>query len=137
MEKCQCPEGYYGYSCEDCDIGYYRSQEGPLGPFCTKCDCSGHADTCHPETGECVNLIPPKIADQLIIPPDYCHFYPENCTRDDTEVNRILILSQCLKITHKKSHSIQQVFDGKLQRNLNEFRILKKSPEKFVKLKEN
>ena len=89
MEKCQCPEGYYGYSCEDCDIGYYRSQEGPLGPFCTKCDCSGHADTCHPETGECINLIPPKIAEALIIP-DYCHFYPEKCTRDDTEVSYIL-----------------------------------------------
>ena len=24
VEMCTCPEGYYGYSCEDCAVGYYR-----------------------------------------------------------------------------------------------------------------
>ena len=107
VEKCECPEGYYGYSCEDCDIGYYRSQEGPLGPFCTKCDCSGHADTCHPETGECVNLVPPPEIEIVIEVGDpqglhhYCHFHPEKCTIDDKEVRPIILTSQRLKITEK------------------------------------
>ena len=103
VEKCECPEGYYGYSCEDCDIGYYRSQEGPLGPFCTKCDCSGHADTCHPETGECVNLKPPpeiEVGDPQGLH-HYCHFHPEKCTIDDKEVRPIILTSQRLKITEK------------------------------------
>ena len=24
VELCQCPEGYHGFSCEDCSVGYYR-----------------------------------------------------------------------------------------------------------------
>ena len=24
VEFCQCPEGYHGFSCEDCSLGYYR-----------------------------------------------------------------------------------------------------------------
>ena len=32
------------------------SSEGPFGPVCEKCQCHGHADTCHPITGECVDL---------------------------------------------------------------------------------
>ena len=24
VELCNCPAGYYGYSCQECDIGYYR-----------------------------------------------------------------------------------------------------------------
>ena len=28
----------------------------PLGPVCEKCKCNGHAETCHPHTGECIQL---------------------------------------------------------------------------------
>ena len=28
----------------------------PLGPVCEKCKCHGHAETCHPHTGECIQL---------------------------------------------------------------------------------
>ena len=28
----------------------------PLGPVCEMCQCNGHAETCHPHTGECVEL---------------------------------------------------------------------------------
>ena len=24
VELCKCPAGYYGFSCQECDIGYYR-----------------------------------------------------------------------------------------------------------------
>ena len=30
----------------------------PLGFFCTPCQCNGHAEICHPSTGECVILEP-------------------------------------------------------------------------------
>lgn len=84
VELCQCPEGYYGYSCEDCDIGYYRSQEGPLGPICTKCNCNNHADTCHPLTGECVSLTFNPQSAPITIPDndeveEICHFRPDLC----------------------------------------------------------
>ena len=26
--------------------------------ICQPCQCNGHADTCHPITGQCVNLVP-------------------------------------------------------------------------------
>ena len=24
VELCECPDGYHGFSCEDCSVGYYR-----------------------------------------------------------------------------------------------------------------
>ncbi|RZC38567.1 Laminin B domain containing protein, partial [Asbolus verrucosus] len=58
VEKCSCPSGYSGLSCESCAFGYVRimtnttskwAQQG----FCGKCDCNGHSETCNPDTGEC------------------------------------------------------------------------------------
>uniref|UniRef100_A0A0K2UE20 Laminin subunit alphalike [Acyrthosiphon pisum] n=1 Tax=Lepeophtheirus salmonis TaxID=72036 RepID=A0A0K2UE20_LEPSM len=81
IEKCECPEGYFGDSCEDCDVGYYRVSEGPFGPICVPCNCHGHADTCHPVTGECVNLTPEESheAQALEALPHICHFQPDLC----------------------------------------------------------
>ena len=91
VELCTCPPGFYGYSCEDCALGYYRSQEGPLGPHCKACECNGHADICHPLTGECVTMEP------LIVPPGVdpddptlCHFRPDQCLIVDEEVRKRL-----------------------------------------------
>lgn len=53
VEKCYCPPGYTGLSCEDCAPGYYRDPNGPHGGFCIPCQCNGHADTCDCETGIC------------------------------------------------------------------------------------
>ena len=82
------------------------SSEDPLGPVCEKCECFGHAETCHPITGECVTLQcvdgqcppcvegmegcgSPCIGDDCEGPesdpqtyPDpvvYCHFNPDKC----------------------------------------------------------
>ena len=59
VEKCECPPGYKGLSCEDCAPSWTRfinqnapaNEEIPLG-ICVPCDCHG-GSTCHPETGEC------------------------------------------------------------------------------------
>uniref|UniRef100_A0A672NHM3 Laminin subunit gamma-1 n=1 Tax=Sinocyclocheilus grahami TaxID=75366 RepID=A0A672NHM3_SINGR len=54
VEKCACPQGYLGQHCEQCDLGYRRSQP-ELGRFssCESCNCNGHSDTCDPVTGMC------------------------------------------------------------------------------------
>lgn len=53
VEKCSCPQGYAGNSCEDCAEGYYRIKEGPYGGYCVPCQCNGHAATCDCDTGIC------------------------------------------------------------------------------------
>eukprot|EP00092_Neocalanus_flemingeri_P030526 GFUD01033144.1.p1 GENE.GFUD01033144.1~~GFUD01033144.1.p1 ORF type:complete len:1379 (+),score=380.56 GFUD01033144.1:81-4217(+) len=49
VEECQCPEGYSGLSCEQCDTGYYRDESdissGPLGA-CKPCPCNDNQDSC-------------------------------------------------------------------------------------------
>lgn len=53
IERCHCPPGYVGNSCEDCAAGYYRDSTGPHGGYCVPCQCNGHADTCDVNTGIC------------------------------------------------------------------------------------
>lgn len=53
VEKCYCPAGYQGLSCEDCAPGYYRDPNGPHGGYCIPCQCNGHAKTCDYNTGIC------------------------------------------------------------------------------------
>lgn len=54
VERCSCPAGYAGNSCEDCAPGYYRDPNGPHGGYCIPCQCNGHADTCDLNTGVCI-----------------------------------------------------------------------------------
>ncbi|XP_069593848.1 laminin subunit gamma-2 [Ranitomeya imitator] len=53
VEKCDCPVGYKGDSCDQCTPGYYRESPA-LGAFspCVPCRCQG-GGRCDPETGDC------------------------------------------------------------------------------------
>nr|XP_009687092.1 PREDICTED: laminin subunit alpha-2 [Struthio camelus australis] len=62
IEKCDCPLGYSGLSCESCSSGFYRLPSSPaartpaqsLGT-CVVCQCHGHSNMCDPETSICQN----------------------------------------------------------------------------------
>ncbi|XP_067227655.1 basement membrane-specific heparan sulfate proteoglycan core protein isoform X15 [Chanodichthys erythropterus] len=55
VEQCQCPPGYRGLSCQDCAPGYTRTGGGLYLGHCEPCECNGHSDSCHPETGICMS----------------------------------------------------------------------------------
>ncbi|NWJ04763.1 LAMA2 protein, partial [Crypturellus undulatus] len=62
IEKCDCPLGYSGLSCELCSSGFYRLPPSPAGRSpaqslgtCVVCQCHGHSNMCDPETSICQN----------------------------------------------------------------------------------
>lgn len=62
IEKCDCPPGYSGLSCETCMPGFYRLHSepggrtpGPTLGTCVPCQCHGHSNLCDPETSVCQN----------------------------------------------------------------------------------
>uniref|UniRef100_A0A452GNE6 Uncharacterized protein n=1 Tax=Gopherus agassizii TaxID=38772 RepID=A0A452GNE6_9SAUR len=57
VEECHCPPGYQGLSCQDCAAGYTRTGGGLYLGHCELCECNGHSDSCHPETGACSNCL--------------------------------------------------------------------------------
>ncbi|XP_074498541.1 basement membrane-specific heparan sulfate proteoglycan core protein isoform X4 [Sebastes fasciatus] len=57
VEQCRCPPGYQGLSCQDCAPGYTRTGGGLYLGHCELCECNGHSDTCHPETGICTSCL--------------------------------------------------------------------------------
>ncbi|XP_076022702.1 basement membrane-specific heparan sulfate proteoglycan core protein isoform X2 [Genypterus blacodes] len=57
VEECRCPPGYQGLSCQDCGPGYTRTGGGLYLGHCELCECNGHSDSCHPETGICSNCL--------------------------------------------------------------------------------
>ncbi|GIY26654.1 laminin subunit alpha-2 [Caerostris darwini] len=57
VEKCVCPVGYAGLSCELCAPGY-KSVTGPkIGHVCERCDCYNHAESCDNDYGRCENCM--------------------------------------------------------------------------------
>ncbi|XP_044068676.1 basement membrane-specific heparan sulfate proteoglycan core protein isoform X9 [Siniperca chuatsi] len=57
VEECTCPQGYRGPSCQECDEGYTRTSSGLYLGTCKRCDCNGHASSCDPETGRCLQCL--------------------------------------------------------------------------------
>ncbi|XP_069039964.1 basement membrane-specific heparan sulfate proteoglycan core protein isoform X5 [Lepisosteus oculatus] len=57
VEECACPQGYKGPSCQECDAGYIRTGSGLYLGTCERCDCNGHASSCDPDTGECLQCL--------------------------------------------------------------------------------
>ncbi|XP_006926219.1 laminin subunit alpha-2 isoform X1 [Pteropus alecto] len=62
IERCDCPPGYSGLSCETCMPGFYRLRSepggrtpGPTLGTCVPCQCNGHSSLCDPETSICQN----------------------------------------------------------------------------------
>ncbi|XP_074189665.1 laminin subunit alpha-2 isoform X4 [Rhinolophus sinicus] len=62
IERCDCPSGYSGLSCETCTPGFYRLRSelrgrtpGPTLGTCVPCQCNGHSSFCDPETSICQN----------------------------------------------------------------------------------
>ncbi|XP_042860326.1 basement membrane-specific heparan sulfate proteoglycan core protein-like isoform X47 [Penaeus japonicus] len=55
VEFCECPPGYKGLSCEDCDVGYTRILSGVYLGECVPCECNGHSEECDPDTNVCIN----------------------------------------------------------------------------------
>lgn len=47
--SCYCRPNVAGRDCSRCAPGYWNF------PSCQRCECNGHADLCHPETGVCFN----------------------------------------------------------------------------------
>lgn len=57
VEKCDCPTGYTGLSCERCAFGFARIYENNtmherIGK-CIQCACNGHAAQCDPILDKC------------------------------------------------------------------------------------
>ncbi|XP_036959999.1 basement membrane-specific heparan sulfate proteoglycan core protein isoform X7 [Acanthopagrus latus] len=57
VEQCRCPPAYQGLSCQDCAPGYTRTAGGLYLGHCELCECNGHSDSCHPETGICTSCL--------------------------------------------------------------------------------
>ncbi|KAK8738877.1 hypothetical protein OTU49_003716 [Cherax quadricarinatus] len=53
VERCNCPIGYSGLSCESCEPGYRRVNNTVYGGVCQQCHCNGHVESCDPFTGIC------------------------------------------------------------------------------------
>ena len=47
--QCKCRPNTYGRSCDECQPGFWNY------PDCQRCDCNGHAPTCEPRTGVCID----------------------------------------------------------------------------------
>ncbi|ESP05355.1 hypothetical protein LOTGIDRAFT_227981 [Lottia gigantea] len=55
VEKCNCPPGYAGLSCESCSPGWRRQNGTLYNGVCLQCNCNRHSSDCDTATGTCMN----------------------------------------------------------------------------------
>ncbi|XP_053105976.1 laminin subunit alpha-1 isoform X2 [Hemicordylus capensis] len=75
IEKCQCPTGYAGLSCQVCAPGHYRDKGGDtslkvsssLITPCMPCQCNNHSEACDPETGKCLDCRDNTVGDHCSV----------------------------------------------------------------------
>ncbi|XP_026527653.1 laminin subunit alpha-1 [Notechis scutatus] len=75
IEKCLCPGGYAGLSCQDCAPGYYRERHGnahlkmlpSVVSLCVPCQCNNHSSACDSETGKCLDCRENTVGDHCNI----------------------------------------------------------------------
>lgn len=57
VEKCHCPPGYAGLSCEECTFGHIKIFDNSTThekiTKCLPCDCNGHSNSCDVLSNEC------------------------------------------------------------------------------------
>ena len=65
IEKCHCPVGYIGASCQECADGFHQMFNPQLGiKQCVICQCNGHSTICNKRTGQCQNCQDNTVGDQ-------------------------------------------------------------------------
>lgn len=57
VEKCRCPPGYEGLSCEECTFGHIKIYDNSTAhekvTKCLPCDCNGHSNSCDIDSSSC------------------------------------------------------------------------------------
>lgn len=92
VERCVCPTGYSGLSCEECTFGHVKVDK-IRGDFeCLPCNCSGHAATCDLQSGRCSPCLHNTVGDQ-------CQFcapgYYGNASNPDRDPEDVCTRCRC------------------------------------------
>ncbi|UXI15568.1 troponin C [Sarcoptes scabiei] len=78
VEQCECPMGYEGLSCEQCQPSYVKKSTSDGHFTCEPCDCHHHSNRCDPSTGKCLDCQDNTFG-------DYCEFCMDGFFGNATE----------------------------------------------------
>ena len=70
VEKCHCPPGYAGLSCEECQFGHIAIHDNSTTHEkiikCFPCDCNGHSNSCDVVESQCGECIHSTFGERLV-----------------------------------------------------------------------